>query len=53
MAKRTFNVKISGEGTKGEILSALWALARSIASNEKFEGGTFEDETLCSEITEN
>ncbi len=51
MAKQ-FEIKVTGGGTKGQILSALWALTRSIASDDNFEGGTFEDGTLCSEIKE-
>lgn len=52
---KIFEIKISGSGTKEEIIEALVELSYSvdIASPEELSAGkTFEDETLCAEISE-
>lgn len=51
MAKQ-INIKITGSGTKAEIVKALKKLAESINANSEEGmtlGKTFEDATLCAE----
>lgn len=48
-------IKITGSGTKEQILSALRAVTRSIQDEEieaLAEGKEFEDNTLMSEVSE-
>lgn len=45
-----YTIKISGEGTKVEILDSLKNLIESIKDSDV---GTFEDEFLCTEFEEN
>jgi len=49
---KNLKIKVTGEGTKEEIISALKALIQSIENpDEKFEEAAyFEDETLFSEV---
>lgn len=46
-----YRIRITGSGTKIEILTALAALVMSVSLKEDVEG-TYEDETLCTQIDE-
>lgn len=48
-------IKMSGSGTREQILASLKALTESLSSvsnDELMEGKVFEDETLCTEVSE-
>jgi hypothetical protein len=48
---KTFEIKITGSGTKNQIEIALLELVRDLQGKTKLEG-IYEDPTLCTEITE-
>ena len=46
---RTFEVKITGSGTRQELKQALSSVIQELITDE-FEGGEFENPTLMTEI---
>ena len=53
-AAKNFEIKITGEGTKSQIIHSLYDLIRSMEANtdEQLDGVTLEDPVLCTEIKE-
>jgi hypothetical protein len=50
---KNFEIKITGSGTKRDIINALKGLADSIKEEgDELEGKTFEDPILCAELKE-
>ena len=50
---KTFEIKISGSGTKNQIECALISLVNDLQGREEREiYGTYEDPIICTEITE-
>ena len=48
---KEYEIKITGSGTKVEIINALNDLILSISETNDLDDKTFEDETLCTETS--